>query len=437
MTRRESLRVVRMDRVALVAPTERLEPVLRAVREAGMMQLEEVAPDASLADASAAALRREAASAFVGWMPRNFVGRLHELVAPFGGSVVRLRRPRGVWPPTLVPSDGRGAAFQPLVDTYTTIPYRDLNPVLFAGAAYIVMFGMMFGDVGHGALLVAVGLVLLLTGRPRFLLPLRRLAPFVIGGGLAAMVFGFLYGEAFGPTHLVPTVWVAPLDHPTTLIAVAIGVGAVLLAAAYGIGSVNRWREGGFVRSLVDLTGLAGASVYLGLGLLVLGWYVHAPPALVLGAVFVVGGVTLGFLGCWVREGGVVSAIELFDSVLRMGTNTVSFARLAAFGLTHAALEQIVWSGTEGLWRRGAALWLAAAVLFFCGNALAFALEGLVAGIQALRLDYYELFSRVFVSEGQPFRPWRFGEPSVPPSASPSVSKVPLPILKEDACSVG
>jgi V/A-type H+-transporting ATPase subunit I len=40
------------------------------------------------------------------------------------------------------------------------------------------------------------------------------------------------------------------------------------------------------------------------------------------------------------------------------------------------------------------------------GNAVTFALEGLVAAIQALRLEYYELFSRVFDSEGVPFRPW-------------------------------
>ena len=37
---------------------------------------------------------------------------------------------------------------------------------------------------------------------------------------------------------------------------------------------------------------------------------------------------------------------------------------------------------------------------------MAFALEGLVVSVQALRLEYYELFSRVFLAEGRPFRPW-------------------------------
>jgi V/A-type H+-transporting ATPase subunit I len=43
---------------------------------------------------------------------------------------------------------------------------------------------------------------------------------------------------------------------------------------------------------------------------------------------------------------------------------------------------------------------------FTIGNALAFGLEALVAGVQALRLEYYELFSRVLAGQGRPFRPW-------------------------------
>ena len=84
----------------------------------------------------------------------------------------------------------------------------------------------------------------------------------------------------------------------------------------------------------------------------------------------------------------------------------MSFARLAAFGLTHAALGLLVWEGTRALWHRGGVLAAAAVVVFAVGNALAFGLEALVAAIQALRLEYYELFSRVFVGQGRPFRPW-------------------------------
>jgi len=144
------------------------------------------------------------------------------------------------------------------------------------------------------------------------------------------------------------------------------------------------------------------------------------------GAALAAAGLGFGFFGCYVEAGGraggaAQAGVELFDVVLRIGTNTVSFARLAAFGLTHAALGGVVWSGTAGLWHRGPAGWLAAAVVFLVGNAVAFALEGLVAGVQALRLEYYELFSRIFIAEGRQFRPWH----------------VPTLSAKEASCSPG
>ncbi len=101
------------------------------------------------------------------------------------------------------------------------------------------------------------------------------------------------------------------------------------------------------------------------------------------------------------------TAVELFDLVVRLGSNLVSFARLAAFGLTHAALGLVIWQGTTALAERGGWAVVGAVAVFVIGNALAFALEGLVAAIQALRLEYYELFSRIFEGVGRPFRPWR------------------------------
>ena len=94
------------------------------------------------------------------------------------------------------------------------------------------------------------------------------------------------------------------------------------------------------------------------------------------------------------------------DVVIRIGSNVVSFARLAAFGMTHAALAAVVWLATAALWQGGPLAKAAAVVVFVVGNVLTFGLEALVAGVQALRLEYYELFSRVFQGEGRPFRPW-------------------------------
>jgi V/A-type H+-transporting ATPase subunit I len=158
---------------------------------------------------------------------------------------------------------------------------------------------------------------------------------------------------------------------------------------------------------------LAGGSLYLGLALVGAGWYEHTSTLALAGAALALAGMGLGFFGLFAEAGGraggaLQAGIELFDSVIRLGTNTVSFARLAAFGLTHAALGALVWEGTVDLWRIGGLLAVVAAiVLFLGGNAVTFALEALVAGVQALRLEYYEIFSRVFTGEGREFHPWQ------------------------------
>ena len=431
---REAVAPARMQRVAVVAPIDCLPAVLAALGEAGAVQLDGVASDATLQDASDASVQRDGVCALVGWAPAATLAALQDQLGCLGGAVSRLRRRPGAEPPTLVGAEGATGAFEPLVDTYATMPYADLNPAVFAGLAYVVMFGMMFGDVAHGLLLV-IGGFLLRAGRPRFLGGLRHLAPFVIGGGLAAMGFGFAYGEAFGPTHAVPTLWLSPLDHPTTLLAVAVAAGAGLLAVAYGLGTINRWREGGAARALVATSGLAGALAYLGLGVAGLGLYEHLTVVDVTGGIMAGCGLVFGFIGCYSEAGGAVQAgIQLFDSVIRIGTNTVSFARLAAFGLTHAALGKVVWSATAGLWNRGAVFAVAAAAVFLVGNAVSFSLEGLVAGVQALRLEYYELFSRIFVAEGRPFRPWHGPAVSVQSYCLPNVS---LGQPKESRCSPG
>jgi V/A-type H+/Na+-transporting ATPase subunit I len=452
----ERLEPTRMRRVAIVAPIEDLRAVLVAVADAGVVEIErvresmpgpmgealerarrvatasvpeprlsaerpdladlersgrlaELAGEAEVEAVSASAVHRDAVAALVGWSPATVVAALAVRLAALGGAIVPLAAPTGVEPPTLVERRGATGAFQPLVDTYSTLPYADVNPSVLAGIAYVVMFGMMFGDLGDGALVLAGGLFLA-AGRPKALVRLRRLAPFVIGAGLASMGFGLAFGEFFGPTHLVPTLWLAPLDRPTTLIAVAIGAGAGLLAVSYLLGTVNRFREGGLRRALLANSGLAGSACYVGLAVVGLGWYEGAPIALVAGGVLAAVGVVLGFLGSYLGAavGGAAAqaSVEEFDAVLRILTNTVSFARLAAFGLAHAALLSVVWTGTTGLVHHGPGLFAAAIALFLVGNAFAFALEGLVAGVQALRLEYYEMFSRIFISEGHRFRPW-------------------------------
>jgi V/A-type H+-transporting ATPase subunit I len=381
-----------------------------------------LAGESELERRTRAAVTADAVTAAAGWAPLRALPGLSARLTPLGAAVVRLRAPAGSEPPTLLRSRGLGASFRPLVELYTTVPYRDVDPSGLVGLAYVSMFGMMFGDVGHGALLVLAAAALRL-GRPRWAAPARRAWPFVLGAGVASIGFGFAYGEAFGPTGAVPVLWLAPLDHPTALLAAAVADGAVLLAIAYAIGSVNRWREAGPLRAAVAGSGLAGSGLYAGLALVGAGWYLHRDVVLLAAGGTLCGTALLLVLAGLLAEAGLApvgvfqASIETFDTVVRLGSNVVSFARLGAFGLTHAALGWVVWTATTSLWRHGPVGAAAAAVVFLAGNAIAFCLEALVAAVQALRLEYYELFSRIFAVEGAPFSPWHI--PTAPPEELP------------------
>ncbi|HEU5023469.1 MAG TPA: V-type ATPase 116kDa subunit family protein [Spirillospora sp.] len=455
----ESLWPVRMARVAVVAPADSLRDALAVVADAGVVELDPEqrrgdgqgvatrplprsgaerpgpavlpsAPDprrlaelnrpdllegeAQLEERAAAAVRQGHVAALAGWMPRAACPGLAARLAGVDAALVRLPHPRGVEAPTLLPGEGRQESVRgslvPLVATYGPVPYADLDPTPLAWAAYVLMFGIMFGDAGHGLMLLAVGAALL-AGRPRPLSRWRRAWPFVLGAGVTSTVFGVLYGEFFGPTGVVPRLWLAPLDSPVELLVYAVGLGTVLLAGAYALAIVNRWREGGWSATLYEPSGISGASVFAGIGGLAAGIVLALPAAAVAGAVVAAAGLLLAFAGFIARAGGggtgvMEAVVELFDLVVRLGANVVSFARLAAFGLTHAALAAIVWSGTAALWRQGGAFTAVAVVAFAAGTAVTFSLEALVAGVQALRLEYYELFSRLFQTQGRTFRPW-------------------------------
>jgi V/A-type H+-transporting ATPase subunit I len=446
---------VRMRRIAIVAPAGSLRDVLVAVASAAAVQIDDgnggqatpgeaarrlqhagrpaqrsaltldppdlgrleqagrydlLAGEAQLESYTTAAVGRSGAAALAGWIPAYRLPEVTAQVAAAGGAMVRLRRRPGTEARTLLGAQGMRRSLTPLVQTYGTVPYADIDPTWLAWLAYVLMFGMMFGDAGQGLLLVGVAAALR-AGWPRRARRFRRAWPFVGGCGVAATIFGVLYGEFFGPTGLTAPIWLDPLSEPVTLLLAAVGVGAVPLAGAYALGTVNRWREGGWPAALYAPSGIAGTALFLGAGLAIGGWYAHVAPLLVAGGAVAVAGLALALAGFLAEAGGggtgtVQALVELADMLVRLGSNVVSFTRLAAFGLTHAALGLLVWEGTQALWHRGGALSVAAIAVFLAGTALAFSLEALVAAIQALRLEYYELFSRVFVTQGRPFRPW-------------------------------
>ena len=96
----------------------------------------------------------------------------------------------------------------------------------------------------------------------------------------------------------------------------------------------------------------------------------------------------------------VQAFFELFETMLSYFSNTISYVRIGAFAVSHAAMMEVVLmlSGASS----GSTNW----IVFVLGNLLVCGLEGLVVGIQVLRLEYYELFSRFYKGTGREFKPF-------------------------------
>ncbi|HEX9100293.1 MAG TPA: V-type ATPase 116kDa subunit family protein [Candidatus Dormibacteraeota bacterium] len=450
----EAVEAVHMSRVAVVGPSIRLREILVQVADAGVVELE-TSPDAESGEAAEALRRLRASGAptpeprlsavqrppselegkgfadllagevqlegrsraaavrgsfsvVVGWCPRAEIEHLRERVEPLGAGVAELPRRPFMEPPVLLRTPKAARAFRPLVETYGTVRYTDIDPTPFTAISYVLMFGMMFADAGHGLLLAALALILRFNRSPR-LAQFKQSWAIPFAGGLVATAFGLAYGEFFGPTGLVPVVWLRPLQNPLQLLVAGVLVGAALLAVSYVIGTVNRWREGGVNEALYSNSGVAGALMFGGIGGVALSWWQHSTLVLFLSLVPVVVGLGLMFVGFLYEAGGggvgfLEAVVELFNSLLRLGANSISFARLAAFGIAHAAIGALVWNATQGLFAAG--FWYAAIPVFVVGNAIGFVLELVVVAIQALRLTYYELFSRIYSGEGRAFEPW-------------------------------
>ena len=96
----------------------------------------------------------------------------------------------------------------------------------------------------------------------------------------------------------------------------------------------------------------------------------------------------------------VQSFFELFEVLLSFFSNTLSFVRVGAFAVSHAAMMEVVLmlGGVES----GNPNWL----VIILGNLFVCGMEGLIVGIQVLRLEYYELFSRFYRGTGREFKPY-------------------------------
>jgi len=337
-----------------------------------------------------------------GWVPAGDLSRVREHLAEAVPSFHMETRPPRREELSSVPSVQTYPTwvkpFSDLVRGYGTPRYDEFDPTWLFAVSFTLMFGMMFGDVGHGLVIAAASWWL----RDK----LGAFMRFGILAGLSSTVFGFLYGSIFGFEHLMHPVWMSPLSDPMRLLMLALywGIGFILIATA--ISAWNLWRRGDRRRALLGVKGVVGLVFYIATLYVLMrmakghetGWLdvaLIATPLLVMLAEIW----HEGEAGAGIGERVLVTFMEGFEAVMGYVSNTLSFLRVAAFSLNHAALAIAVMTLAEMLDTAGH--WITVVI----GNLIILGLEGGIVLIQVLRLEYYEGFARFFSGDGRAYRP--------------------------------
>jgi V/A-type H+-transporting ATPase subunit I len=379
---------------------ERFSPRLREAR----LRLVLAQP---LAEAAVAGVRgRGGLAALAGWVPKRQLESLRAtLDTHFHGrfwlDVREPSRHEAAEVPSLVRYPGWLQPFVPLVKSYGVPRYGEFDPALPFAVTYLLLFGAMFGDVGHGAVIL-----LLAAGLYR---RLGRMAWVGMAAGATSMLFGLFYGSLFGYEDILSPLWLSPLHDPIRVLTLAVGFGVGFIVFTLLVNARNKLVAGHVGEALFDSTGLAGLVFYLGaVGSVtsLAGATDFATPSGVLAGL----GIALIAAFKWFEakaglgERLLVTAIETLETGINLFANTLSFMRVAAFSLNHVALALAIFTLAHGLDFAGH--WLTIVV----GNIVIIVLEGGIVAIQALRLMYYEGFSRFFSGDGTEFVPLQLRE---------------------------
>lgn len=313
------------------------------------------------------------------------------------------------------------------VEVYGVPSYTEMDPTAFLAFTYTLLFGIMFADVGQG-------LCVALTGWLMWKLKKLRLGKIMIPCGISSSIFGFLFGSVFGFEHALDPVFknvfglakkpVDVMESTSTVILFAIGLGIVLVLAAILTNIVCCLRRKQYTNGLFGPNGLAGfifyGSVIFGFGGQILKPSLHIVTApfvilcIVLPLAVMIFREVLGDLAegkpDWKPEswGNLImqNFFEVFEFVLSYLTNTISFIRTGAFVLVHAGMMIVIFS------LAGMSAGFGFVLTIVIGNAFVIALEGLLSGVQCLRLDFYEMFSRFYDGSGRPYTPVVVGQES-------------------------
>lgn len=321
-----------------------------------------------------------------------------------------------------------------LVGQYGHPSYGELDPTLLMAFTFPFLFGAMFGDLGQGLVLLALGI---LIDNKIIMKGMQSLGLLIAYCGASAAFFGYLYGSIFGfEGHLIeeylhfnfePT-WFSPLENILGILSIAIDTGIIILTLGFLLSMFNNIRSRDWAHLFFGHSGLVGFAFYLTFLALLGGFLADtaiAPkvavaisslplPFTLLFGVFSLLVMFSGFFRNLIEghrpliegsgAGGFImflvqSFMDWFETLVSMLSNTLSFVRVGAFAVAHGGLSLAIFSlaGEEpdlGFW-----------ITILIGNIFIIGFEGLIVGIQTMRLHYYEILGKFFHGGGMRFEP--------------------------------
>ena len=321
-------------------------------------------------------------------------------------------------PPTKLKNPRLFRPFEFMTRMYGLPNYKEFDPTILVALTYSFIFGAMFGDAGQG-------LVLLIGGALLYHFKKMNLAACISCAGVFSTFFGVMFGSFFGFEDLIPAIWLRPMNAMTnlpfigqlnTVFIVAVAFGMFLTLTAMGLHIYNCAKMKDTEGLWFDANGVAGF-VFYGIIVAVLVVFMTGHTVTGIGLVIALLAISLICIA-WKeplaalldrkkdaipKQKGMfllTAFFELFEVLLSYFSNTLSFVRIGAFAVSHAAMMGVVLmlGGAEA----GNINW----IVIILGNIVVCAMEGLIVGIQVLRLEYYEMFSRYYKGDGREFKPF-------------------------------
>ncbi len=350
-----------------------------------------------------------------GWVPIRDKERIKDTFKKYGDKVLVMFKSaqevhKYITPPTKLRNNRLTKPFEALVKMYGVPSYTEMDPTLFLGITYLILFGAMFGDVGQGAVLLLLGLYISkYKNNEIFGGILSRL-------GFSSTIFGFLYGSVFGFEDIIHPLLVSPLESINEMLIGSVAIGVILLFMSFIYSIANNLKQKDLQEGVFGRNGINGLIFYIVILLLVVGKLMDKsfiPTNFAYGVI--VFSITLLIL----REPltnlilgkrplyheavsayYIESGFDLFETILNFMSNTISFIRVGAFALNHVGLFIAFHTMAEILNNLAGSI-----IIFILGNIIVIGLEGLIVFIQGLRLEYYELFSKYYRGEGIEYKP--------------------------------